>query len=44
MTPGSQQPFLSNFAQAFKGTLSQKELWIHILLLKSYIFHFCKKF
>ena len=28
MTPGSQQPFLKTFAQAFKGRVSQKQMWI----------------
>ena len=39
----SQQPFLKTFVQAFKGTVSQKELGILILLIKGYIFHFAKK-
>ena len=30
MTPGSQQPFLKTFEQAFKGAMSQNQLWIHI--------------
>ena len=34
MTPGSQQLFLKTFAQAFKGIVSQNQLWIHILLLR----------
>ena len=44
MTPESQQQFLKTFAQAFKGTVSLKKLWIHILLLRVYIFHFWKKY
>ena len=33
MTPGSQQPFFTTFAEAFLGTVSQKQLWIHFLQL-----------
>ena len=32
MTPGSQQPFLKTFAQAFTGTMSQK-MWIRMLII-----------
>ena len=34
ITPGSLQLFLKTFAQALKGTVSQKQLWIHTLLSK----------
>ena len=35
------KPFLKTFAQAFKGAVSQKYMWILILLIKGYILHFC---
>ena len=40
-TARSQLPFLQTFAQAFKGTVPQKQLYILITLKKGYIFHFC---
>ena len=43
MTMGSQQPFPKTFAQALKGTASQKQLWIHTLPLKGYLFIFVKR-
>ena len=42
MTPGSQQPFLKIFAQALKGTVSQKLMWIFVPLIKGYILRFSK--
>ena len=32
------QPFLKTYAQALKGTVSHKWMWILILLIKGYIF------
>ena len=37
MTPGSQRPFEKTSTQAFKGTVPQTLIWIHILLMKAQI-------
>ena len=42
-TAQSQLQFLQTFAQAFKGTVSKKRIYILNLLKKGYIFHLCSK-